>query len=172
MQIRLLAVMVICASSVLSSCGEFQHRASARPRQAHIQHAPTVPATHLGVRDRRYHKFYAQYKGWKGTPYREGGSDKHGIDCSGFVQRTFKDQFQMSLPRSTALLQRYGTPIRRSELRVGDLVLFKTGIFARHVAIYIGKGKILHAASSHGVSISTMRTGYWAEHYWQSRRVF
>ena len=42
-----------------------------------------------------------QYADWKGVRYRLGGSTKKGIDCSGFVQRTFREQFGLELPRST-----------------------------------------------------------------------
>ena len=43
-----------------------------------------------------------QYADWKGVRYRLGGSTKTGIDCSGFVQRTFREQIWVrSFPRST-----------------------------------------------------------------------
>ena len=42
-----------------------------------------------------------QYADWKGVRYRLGGSTKKGIDCSSFVQRTFREQFGLELPRST-----------------------------------------------------------------------
>lgn len=46
-------------------------------------------------------KIMDQYADWKGVRYRLGGDTKRGIDCSAFVQRTFREQFGMDLPRST-----------------------------------------------------------------------
>ena len=43
-----------------------------------------------------------QYAGWKGVRYRLGGDTKRGVDCSSFVQRTFREQFGLELPRSTS----------------------------------------------------------------------
>ena len=63
-----------------------------------------------------------QYADWKGVRYRLGGSTKKGIDCSGFVQRTFREQFGLELPRSTYEQQEMGKSVSRSNLRTGDLV--------------------------------------------------
>lgn len=53
-----------------------------------------------------------QYADWKGVRYRLGGSTKKGIDCSAFVQRTFREQFGLDLPRSTYEQQEMGNPFR------------------------------------------------------------
>ena len=76
-----------------------------------------------------------QYADWKGVRYRLGGSTKKGIDCSGFVQRTFREQFGLELPRSTYEQQEMGKSVSRSNLRTGDLVLFRAGSTGRHVGI-------------------------------------
>lgn len=49
-----------------------------------------------------------QYASWKGVRYRLGGSTRKGIDCSAFVQRTFREQFGLELPRSTSEQQETG----------------------------------------------------------------
>ncbi|STT84722.1 outer membrane lipoprotein [Klebsiella pneumoniae] len=68
-----------------------------------------------------------QYASWKGVRYRLGGSTRKGIDCSAFVQRTFREQFGLELPRSTSEQQETGKSISRAQLRTGDLVLFRAG---------------------------------------------
>ena len=45
-----------------------------------------------------------QQNEWQGTPYVVGGQTRHGVDCSGFVQTTFMDRFNISLPRMGILL--------------------------------------------------------------------
>jgi murein DD-endopeptidase / murein LD-carboxypeptidase len=105
-----------------------------------------------------------QYADWKGVRYRLGGSTKKGIDCSGFVQRTFREQFGLELPRSTYEQQEMGKSVSRSNLRTGDLVLFRAGF-------YIGNNQFVHASTSSGVIISSMNEPYWKKRYNEARRV-
>lgn len=111
---------------------------------------------------------YRQHHTWQGTPYRLGGQSRNGIDCSGFVQLTFKDIFGITLPRTTSQLVRAGQQIRKSDLKPGDLVFFRNG---RHVGIYLEDDKFLHASTRLGVMISSMDNVYWSRKYWRSIRV-
>ncbi|WP_159866058.1 MULTISPECIES: bifunctional murein DD-endopeptidase/murein LD-carboxypeptidase [unclassified Raoultella] len=112
-----------------------------------------------------------QYASWKGVRYRLGGSTRKGIDCSAFVQRTFREQFGLELPRSTSEQRDSGKSISRSQLRTGDLVLFRAGSTGRHVGIYIGNNQFVHASTSSGVTISSMNEPYWKKRYNEARRV-
>ena len=104
-----------------------------------------------------------QYADWKGVRYRLGGSTKKGIDCS--------EQFGLELPRSTYEQQEMGKSVSRSNLRTGDLVLFRAGSTGRHVGIYIGNNQFVHASTSSGVIISSMNEPYWKKRYNEARRV-
>ena len=79
-----------------------------------------------------------------GVPYRWGGTDPAtGLDCSGFVQRVYRD-LGIELPRVSRDQARQGTPVASiAEARPGDLVAF--GQPVDHIAIYVGDNKILHA---------------------------
>ncbi|AOE38556.1 MULTISPECIES: bifunctional murein DD-endopeptidase/murein LD-carboxypeptidase [Pantoea] len=112
-----------------------------------------------------------QYAVWKGVRYRLGGDTKRGIDCSAFVQRTFRDQFGLELPRSTSQQQDTGKEITRSKLRPGDLVMFRAGSTGRHVGIYLGNDNFVHASTSSGVMISSLNDDYWKKRYREGRRV-
>ena len=112
-----------------------------------------------------------QYADWKGVRYRLGGNTKKGIDCSSFVQRTFREQFGLDLPRSTYEQQEMGKSISRTNLRTGDLVLFRAGSTGRHGGIYIGNDQFVHASTSSGVTISSMNEPYWKKRYNEARRV-
>ncbi len=116
-------------------------------------------------------KLYAQYKAYKGTPYRLGGTSKHGIDCSGFAQLTFRNKFNIHLERTTREQIKMGYKISKSALRSGDLVFFKTSWRSLHVGIYLEDSKFLHASTSQGVTISNLNEGYWRNKYIQSRRI-
>ncbi|ACR69757.1 bifunctional murein DD-endopeptidase/murein LD-carboxypeptidase [Edwardsiella ictaluri] len=116
-------------------------------------------------------KIMDQYASWKGVRYRLGGNSKRGIDCSAFVQRTFREQFGLELPRSTSQQEDTGHAIKRSKLRIGDLVLFRTGSTGRHIGIYLGNDQFVHASTSSGVMISNLNDSYWNKRYREARRV-
>ncbi len=116
-------------------------------------------------------RLYSQYKKWKDVKYKLGGLSKRGIDCSGFVYITYKDRFGIKLPRTTALQSRTGSRVSKSRLRAGDLVFFRTSSKVRHVGIYLEDGNFMHASTSRGVMISSLRNTYWSKKYWKSVRI-
>lgn len=114
-----------------------------------------------------------QQRVWAGTPYRLGGQTRKGIDCSGFVQKTFKDRFNIALPRTTRDQARQGNFINKSDIQTGDLVFFRTGRGPNgyHVGIYVKDGLFLHASTKGGVIYSSLDSPYWRRVYWQARRI-
>jgi len=121
--------------------------------------------------DRVKDKLYLQYAKWKGVRYKFGGSGRNGIDCSAFVQITFKKKLGIDLPRTTWLQSKLGTEISRAELEAGDLVFFRTGPTSRHVGIYLESNKFLHVSERKGVIISRLDNVYWNSNYWKSIRI-
>lgn len=116
-------------------------------------------------------KLKHQHREWKGAPYKYGGLSKRGIDCSGFVYITYRNKFGIDLPRTTELQSKTGVQIRQHQLTTGDLVFFKTGFTKKHVGIYMGDRKFLHASTSKGVTISSLDNVYWRDKYWKSQRI-
>lgn len=85
-----------------------------------------------------------------GNPYVWGGESlTRGADCSGFVQTIYRD-FGYSIPRvSRDQAQRAGKKVSESDLKPGDLIFFANNSgTVNHVAMYIGNGKIVHAATT------------------------
>lgn len=113
----------------------------------------------------------AQYKEWKGTHYQLGGTSKRGIDCSGFVQKTFASRFNIILPRDTSSQAKIGTSIKKNQLQAGDLVFFKTGANVRHVGVYVSNNQFLHASTKKGVKLSGLDNVYWKKAYWMAKRI-
>lgn len=128
-------------------------------------------ATGKQLNDAVYQKLIAQYHEWKGVPYKLGGMNKRGVDCSGFIYDTFRSKLGVDIPRSTELQSQVGKTIKKSQLRTGDLVFFKTGFNVRHVGVYLDDGEFMHASTSRGVMISNLANVYWKAKYWKSIRI-
>ncbi len=84
----------------------------------------------------------ADARRYLGVPYRWGGTDPStGLDCSGLVQRVFRD-LGVSVPRTVSEQKNVGTPVASmDDARPGDLLVFGD----HHIGIYVGDGKMLHA---------------------------
>jgi cell wall-associated NlpC family hydrolase len=112
--------------------------------------------------------------GFRGVPYRLGGADPAGFDCSGLVQYVFA-QYGVAVPRLAEQQYEVGEKIRASEIQPGDLLFFNTkrrGEGASHVAIAIGRDSFVHAPNSTGVvRVNTLNSAYWGGRYLGARRV-
>lgn len=110
---------------------------------------------------------------YKGYPYVYGGAGPSSFDCSGFTQYVYK-QFGYSLPHSATSQSYCGTRVSKSELRLGDLVIFTSAGSSSigHVGIYIGNSSFIHASSpSTGVIVSSLN-GYYESRYVTSVRIY
>jgi cell wall-associated NlpC family hydrolase len=112
--------------------------------------------------------------GFRGVPYRLGGADPGGFDCSGLVQYVFA-QYGVSVPRVVEQQYEIGDKVRPADIKPGDLIFFNTkrrGDGASHVAIAIGQDSFVHAPNSTGVvRIETLGSSYWGARYVGTRRV-
>lgn len=93
-----------------------------------------------------------------GGKYVWGGNDPHtGADCSGFTKYVYSKVAGISLNRVSRDQAKQGKQIKSSEMRPGDLIFYTNSKGTiNHVAMYIGNGQIVHAASRRsGIKIST-----------------
>jgi cell wall-associated NlpC family hydrolase len=134
-------------------------------------HSPaTTPNTQQTASAPSSGRLQAVYARYKGTPYRYGGTDSSGFDCSGFIGVAYRDAFDLALPRTTEQLAANGKPIRRDQLKEGDIIIFKTSVKQLHAGIYTGAGKFIHASTSKGVIESSLDNQYWHQRYIKARR--
>ena len=108
----------------------------------------------------------------RGAPYRDGGSDPGGFDCSGFVQYVFAHH-GVALPREVRDQYPLGRRRKLSEASAGDLIFFTT--VARgvsHVGVMVGGDAFVHAPSTEGVvRVEHYRSAYWARRVVAVKRV-
>lgn len=92
-----------------------------------------------------------------GNAYVWGGNDPHtGADCSGFVKYVYKHVADITLPRVSYEQCYSGSKISSLEMKPGDLIFYaNVEGTVNHVAMYIGNGTIIHAASRNsGIKLS------------------
>lgn len=101
-----------------------------------------------------------------GTPYRYGGHDPDGFDCSGLVSYVHRAQ-GVPVPRTAADQHRAARPVPRDGLRPGDLVFFRIDSKqVSHVGVYVGEGRFVHAPrSGRPVGESRIDEPYYAERW-------
>jgi cell wall-associated NlpC family hydrolase len=98
--------------------------------------------------------------GQRGKPYRWGAEGPGAYDCSGLTWAAWRAA-GVTIPR-TAAAQLAGLPRARGRLQPGDLVIYRTnGPSRRHVAMVIGRGRIIEARNrATGVLTSRVRPGW------------
>lgn len=159
---------LIAAATLLAGCRSGKRAAgspgnyggSAAPR-GHVDYSSEVTDA-MGA------DLAAEARLWLGTPYRYGGADRGGTDCSGLVMELYRSVCATKLPRTTAQQISYCTKVARNKARVGDLMFFgpsRNPAAVSHVGLYIGKGEMIHASSSRGVMVSNVDAGYWGDRF-------
>jgi cell wall-associated NlpC family hydrolase len=99
------------------------------------------------------------------VPYRIGGRDRGGFDCSGLVWYVHR-QIGVDVPRRAQEQSALAAPVMLEELRPGDLLFFRLRNTQRvdHVGIYIAPGRLIHASIlRHAVSFATLDDSYFAQ---------
>ena len=137
-------------------------------------HVPEpVPAPGESARDVPLPPVVGTALSLQGAPYRNGGSDPSGFDCSGFVAYVFAQQ-GLAVPRTVSELYVAGREISADALEPGDLVFFSTvAPGPSHVGIAVSADEFVHAPSSRGVvRVERLSASYWNSRFVGIRRVF
>jgi cell wall-associated NlpC family hydrolase len=106
-----------------------------------------------------------------GQPYRFGGAAPGGFDCSGLVAYA-AGIAGVHVPRTAEEQLHWGVPIKRRELRAGDLVFMHLARKELHVGIAIDGGRFVHAPSTGGyVRIDSLAAPPYAHGFSSARRI-
>lgn len=183
--VRVLAVVLTAAS--LTACATtgatpvpFPRPGNAPPSVASATPAPLTPAAPEAgaVTPMDPVTFNAGYAiagtalSLRGTPYRSGGTDLKGFDCSGLVHYVFA-QYGVAVPRTVAEQFHVGRSVPEDQLEPGDLVFFATvSPDASHVGIAIGGDEFVDAPSGSGeVRVEHLSSPYWRSRFVGARRI-
>ena len=117
-------------------------------------------------------ELYEAVNSWLGVPYKYGGTDREGIDCSAFVGEIYRQVYGISLNRTANDMLRNVTLISKAQLKEGDIVFFTNSKGkVSHVGIYLKDGLFAHASTSNGVSVSRLDNAYWEKHFYKGGHV-
>jgi cell wall-associated NlpC family hydrolase len=132
---------------------------------------PALPAPPPADRSALSADILSTALGLRGIPYRLGGSDLTGFDCSGFVQYVLA-RHAIQMPRTVA--EQFGVGQRSRDIEPGDLVFFQTlGSNASHVGIAVDEHSFVHAPNSRGaVRVDRLDAPYWSDRFLGARRVY
>ena len=106
-------------------------------------------------------------KRFKGVPYRTGGMDKKGMDCSGLLFKAYASN-NFSIPRVSSDQVKFGEEIRLKDVQLGDWVFFATGQVGliSHVGLIIKEKPdivFIHASTKNGVREDRLSQKYYKD---------
>jgi len=114
---------------------------------------------------------------FSGVRYKWGGTTRQGMDCSGLLYIAFNEH-DITLPRVSRDMAEEGRKIRVRNVEKGDLLFFNTkkrGKKINHVGMVVevdsDEIKFIHASTSRGVIVSSLREGFWNNAFIKATRV-
>lgn len=167
---------------LLSGCGSSKKSVASRDvsyqrRTAATAHSGKKQPLHIAIDNRQLPeptvRLLAEADTWLGVPYRYGGNDRDGVDCSALVLQVFDRSLKLKVPRNSRKQYDFCAPVDRTLIVPGDLVFFSTPSSGDvgHVGIYVGNGNMVHASSSRGVVLSNIDEPYFVKHFRGAGRV-
>lgn len=109
---------------------------------------------------------------WYGVPYKWGGGDKGGVDCSHLVCKAYQDVYQKKISGTTVDLEKASSHVKETKLKEGDLVFFKIeSEKVSHVGIYVINNYFLHASVKKGVMLNSLDEKYYKKYFYSGGRI-
>ncbi len=121
------------------------------------------------IKDENLYKFIAA---WYGTPYKYGGCDIKGTDCSCLTINLYQKVYKKSLPRTADEMVKLCDKLSSSKVEEGDMVFFKIeSKQVTHVGVYLKNNKFIHASTKKGVMISDLNEPYFKKYFYTFGRL-
>jgi cell wall-associated NlpC family hydrolase len=167
-------VALACMSACAAGCASTGGTPEPFPRPGRRSAPPviTAPVGTTGHRPADGYALAGTALALRGAPYRNGGADPSGFDCSGFIEYVFA-QHGIAVPRTVEDLFAASADVAPDDLQPGDLVFFATTSRGpSHVGMAIGGDAFVHAPSTQGVvRVERVSAPYWAPRFVGARRI-
>ncbi len=105
-----------------------------------------------------------------GIPYRYGGANPEGFDCSGLVHYAY-DRAGKAVPRTTSALKQATRRVDERALLPGDILFFNVAGKLGHVGIYLDDGRFVHAPQTgRTVSVESLDSPFYRQAFARAGR--
>lgn len=117
-------------------------------------------------------KLYSFISDWYGTPYKYGGCEKSGVDCSCFTINLFDKVYGKKMPRTAGEIYKECEKTTIDKAKEGDLVFFKINSNSiTHVGVYLRDNKFVHASTTKGVLVNSLTETYYQKYFYAAGKL-
>jgi lipoprotein Spr len=117
-------------------------------------------------------QLYSFIDEWYGVPYKYGGQNKKGIDCSNFTAILYKNIYDKPITGTSASICNQCKTVSKKDLKEGDLVFFKIEKDeVSHIGVYLQNNKFVHATTKKGVMIDDLDEAYYKKYFYKAGRI-
>jgi len=165
--------LALVFAAVLVSCGSTRSSAKVDSDMRELARAGLRLGFDIEQTDN--HALLLEASRWLGTPYRYGGNDRNGVDCSGLTKAIYSNVYNYRLHRnSRKQYEQDCEHVKRTHLRSGDLLFFGPKGKSKninHVGIFLKEDFFIHASSTSGVRVSSLEETYFQKNFVSGGRV-
>lgn len=154
---------------VISSCGTKKSATNSSHKSVEEKYSQLLGVSKEDISNKKLYSFIDE---WYGVPYKYGGKNKSGVDCSDFATILFKEVYGKDFSGSSESMSHQSRKISSDELHEGDLVFFKIDSKdISHVGIYLQNNKFVHATTKAGVMIDDLNEEYYKKCFESAGRI-
>ena len=164
---------------IMDSCRLFRRRESASSSTSYPTNPPSKTYSKT-YNSRTINEVVSLARSYTGVPYRSGGTDGNGMDCSGLLFCVYS-QIGFKIPRISWQQAEVGHEISIDDLHAGDWVFFVTNkggtASINHAGLVTEKRSdkeviFIHASSSKGIKEDNLFSKYWMACFAKASRPF
>ena len=170
---RYIVYLFVLLCLIFNSCKSGKGRLASKGKSSKSWKQKSKPKSDAGntsmvkITSKEIEKVIQTARSYRGTPHRDGGTTRLGIDCSALMQISYQS-VGFQLPRTSKEQSAVGKEVPTSQIKPGDLVFFadrKIGSGITHVGLVTEvKGadhiKFIHTSSKLGVTENLLSSAY------------